>query len=159
NKTRDGLPETAHFATQTIANGKVYIATQTTLSVYGLLQSLTLVSGANQTAPIFTTLPAPIQVQVVDPYSGVGIPNVSVSFSDGGKGGTFNPPSPTSPILTGTYRPITLFLRSQALTRSRPPRPRVCLSPKRRPRGLRHKCSFVPVTSKRDKPDPSFPPN
>jgi len=94
NKTRDGLPETAHFATQTIANGKVYIATQTTLSVYGLLQSLTLVSGANQTAPIFTTLPAPIQVQVVDPYSGVGIPNVSVSFSDGGKGGTFNPPSP-----------------------------------------------------------------
>jgi hypothetical protein len=34
---RDTLPKVAHFATQTIANGKVYIATQTTLSVYGLL--------------------------------------------------------------------------------------------------------------------------
>jgi len=27
---RDTLPKVAHFATQTIANGKVYIATQTT---------------------------------------------------------------------------------------------------------------------------------
>ncbi|MGD0823627.1 MAG: Ig-like domain-containing protein [Terriglobales bacterium] len=96
NKARDGLPATAHFATQTIANGKVYIATQTTLSVYGLLQALTPVGGANQTAPILTTLPAPIQVQVVNPYTGVGIPNVSVTFSDGGEGGTFNPPNATS---------------------------------------------------------------
>jgi hypothetical protein len=94
NPARDKLPPVAHFATQTIANGKVYVATQTTLSVYGVLQNLTLVSGANQTAPILTTLPAPIQVQVVDPYTGVGIPNVTVSFSDGGKGGKFNPPSP-----------------------------------------------------------------
>ncbi|MGB0118979.1 MAG: Ig-like domain-containing protein [Terriglobales bacterium] len=92
--TRDKLPPVAHFATQIVANGKVFVATQTTLSVYGLLQSLTSVGGANQTAPILTTLPAPIQVQVVDPYTGVGIPNVSVSFSDGGKGGMFNPPSP-----------------------------------------------------------------
>lgn len=96
NPTRDKLPPVAHFATQTIANGKVYVATQTTLSVYGILQNLTLVSGANQTAPILTTLPAPIQVQVVDPYTGVGIPNVTVSFSDGGKKGTFNPPSAQS---------------------------------------------------------------
>jgi hypothetical protein len=94
NGVRDTLPKTAHFATQTIANGKVYVATQTTLEAYGLLQGLILVSGANQTAPILTTLPAPIQVQVIDPYSGVGIQGVSVSFSDGGKGGTFNPPSP-----------------------------------------------------------------
>ena len=96
NAGRDKLPPVAHFATQTIANGKVYIATQTTLSVYGLLQSLTLAGGANQIAPILTTLPAPIQVQVVDPYTGVGIPNVTVSFSDGGKKGTFNPASEQS---------------------------------------------------------------
>ena len=92
--TRDKLPPVAHFVTQIVANGKVFVATQTTLSAYGLLQSLTSVGGANQTAPILTTLPAPIQVQVVDPYTGVGIANVSVSLSDGGKGGTFNPPSP-----------------------------------------------------------------
>ncbi len=92
---RDTLPKTAHFATQTIANGKVYVATQTTLQVYGLLQGLTLVSGANQTGPILTTLPAPIVVQVIDPYSGVGIQGVTVSFSDSKKG-TFSPPSMAS---------------------------------------------------------------
>jgi Bacterial Ig-like domain (group 1) len=94
NAARDKLPPIAHFATQIVAGGKVYVATQTTLSVYGLLQNLTLVSGGNQTGPILTTLPTPIQVQVADPYTGVGIPNVSVSFSDGGKKGNFNPPGP-----------------------------------------------------------------
>ena len=91
-KARDFLPSTAHFITQTVANGRVYIATRTTLEVYGLFQNLALVSGANQSAPVLTTL-APIQVQVSDPYTGVGIPGVTVTFSDGGKGGTFNPPS------------------------------------------------------------------
>ena len=95
-KARDDLPKLAHFATQTVANGRVYVATRTTLEVYGLFQSLTLVSGANQSAPVLTTLPAPIQVQVDDPYTGVGIPGVTVTFSDGGKGGTFNPSSAVS---------------------------------------------------------------
>jgi hypothetical protein len=95
-KARDDLPPLAHFATQTVANGKVYVATRATLEVYGLLQSLTLVSGANQSAPVLTTLPAPIQVQIDDPYTGVGIPGVTVTFSDGGKGGTLNPPSAVS---------------------------------------------------------------
>jgi adhesin/invasin len=40
---------------------------------------------------VLTSLPAPIKVQDSDPYSGVGIPGVTVTFSDGGKGGTFNP--------------------------------------------------------------------
>jgi hypothetical protein len=30
-------PRLSHFATQTVVNGKVYIATETTLEVYGLL--------------------------------------------------------------------------------------------------------------------------
>ncbi len=96
NKTRDALPKTAHFATQTVVSGKVFVATETTLSVYGLLQSLTTISGANQTAPILTTLPEPIVVQVANPYTGVGIQGVTVTFGDGGKGGTFNPPSQVS---------------------------------------------------------------
>ncbi len=95
-KARDALPATAHFVTQTIANGKVYVATQTTLSVYGLFQDMALVSGSNQSGPVLTTLPAPIVMQVTDPYSGAGIPGVTVSFSDGGKNGTFNPPSGVS---------------------------------------------------------------
>jgi hypothetical protein len=93
NKARDQLPTVAHFVTQTVANGKVYVATRTTLQVYGLFQTLTLVGGDNQSAPILTTLPAPIQLQVVDPYSGSGIPNMTVTFSDGGKGGIFDPAS------------------------------------------------------------------
>lgn len=35
--TRDKLPSVAHFVTQTVVNGKVYVGTQTTLAVYGLL--------------------------------------------------------------------------------------------------------------------------
>jgi len=95
-KSRDDLPPVAHFATQTVANGKVYIATETTLQAYGLFQYLTLSGGGNQSAPVLTALPAPIQLQVIDPYNAVGIPNVTVTFSDGGKGGVFNPPNSVS---------------------------------------------------------------
>ena len=35
--SRDALPPIAHFITQTVANGKVYIGTQSSLAVYGLL--------------------------------------------------------------------------------------------------------------------------
>lgn len=116
NKTRDTLPLVAHYATQTVVNGKVYIATagQTgstctsikpptgnppcpgQLSVYGLLNGPTVVSGAGQTAPALTTLPSPIEVQVINPYTGAGINGVTVNFSDGGKKGTFNPASAVS---------------------------------------------------------------
>src|SRR6202453_3082833 len=96
NKARDQLPQVAHFVTQTVANGKVYVATRTNLQVYGLFQSLTSVGGNNQSAQILTALPSPLQLQVIDPYSGNGIPNVTVTFSDGGKGGVFNPASVVS---------------------------------------------------------------
>ncbi len=94
--SRDRLPAVAHFATQTVVNGKVYVATQTTLSVYGLYQSLNLTAGGSQSAQVLETLPNPIQVQVTDPYSGVGLAGVTVNFSDGGKKGTFNPASGVS---------------------------------------------------------------
>lgn len=95
-KARDTLPPVAHFVTQTVANGKVYVATQTTLSAYGLLPNPALVGGGNQSATVLTTLPAAIQVQIVNPYGGAGIAGVTVSFSDGGKKGTFNPASAVS---------------------------------------------------------------
>ena len=95
-KSRDALPPVAHFVTQTVVNGKAYVVTQTTLSVYGLLPTATVVSGANQSAQVLTALPAPIQVQVVDPYLGIGVPGMTVTFSDGGKNGSFNPASTVS---------------------------------------------------------------
>jgi len=98
NKARDAMPAVAHFVNQIVANGKVYVATQTTLTVYGLFKSLTLTGGGNQSSPVLTSLPLPIQAQVTDPYSGVGLPGATVTFSDGGKGGTFNPGSVVSDV-------------------------------------------------------------
>ena len=91
-KPRDTLPTVAHFATQTVANGKVYVATQTTLSAYGLLTSPVLYSGGNQTAPVLSTIP--IQVQVANPYNGAGVNGMTVTFS--AKSGTFSPLSGVS---------------------------------------------------------------
>jgi len=89
---RDNVPDVAHFVTQTVADGRVYVATRTTLEVFGLRHYMSVVSGANQSAPTLTTLPQPIQIGAVQAYTNVPFSGVAVTFSDGGKGGTFNPP-------------------------------------------------------------------
>jgi len=100
--SQDKLPyPLAHFATQTVVNGKLYIATQQSLEVYGLLPLLTISSGNNQTAPVLNRLPLPLQILASDPYSGALQSEVTVTFSDGGKGGTFNPAS----AVTGSSGP------------------------------------------------------
>jgi hypothetical protein len=109
---RDTLPPVAHFVTQTIANGKVYIATQTTLSVYGILENLTLVSGGNQNGTVKQPLPAAIMMQVVDPYSGNGISGVTVTFSDNGAGGSFNPASVVSSSTAGSIGDVSTIYTS-----------------------------------------------
>jgi Bacterial Ig-like domain (group 1) len=92
--SRDKMPyKPAHFATETVVNGKVYVATQQSLEAYGLLHVLSISSGNNQSAPILTALPSPLQILASDPYSGAPQVGVTVNFSDGGKGGTFNPSS------------------------------------------------------------------
>ena len=96
NKTRDFLPKVAHFATQTVANGRVYVATQNSLEAYGLLHILSIESGNNQSGPILSPLPAPIVIETENPYTGQPIQGVTVNFSDGGKGGFFTPPSQVS---------------------------------------------------------------
>ena len=109
---RDTLPPVAHFVTQTIANGKVYIATQTTLSVYGILENLTLVSGGNQNGTVKQPLPAAIMMQVVDPYSGNGISGVTVTFSANGAGGSFNPASVVSSSTAGSIGDVSTIYTS-----------------------------------------------
>jgi hypothetical protein len=89
--TRDTLPALGHFATQTVANGRVYVGTRTSLEAYGLFQTATVTGGGAQTATVATKLPVPIQVQVADPYTGQPDAGVTVNFSDGGKGGSFSP--------------------------------------------------------------------
>ena len=94
--TRDKLPKVGHFATQTIANGKVYVATQNSLEVFGLFHIMSVAGGNNQTAQVLTSLPAPLQISTTDPYNGQPIAGVTITFSDGNKGGTFNPTSATT---------------------------------------------------------------
>ncbi len=89
----DALPPVGHFATQTVANGRVYIATQNSLEVYGLRHYMSIVSGGGQSGTVFTALSQPIQVQAVQAYSNIPYVGATVTFSDGGKGGIFNPPN------------------------------------------------------------------
>jgi outer membrane protein assembly factor BamB len=99
NPGRDKLPPIGHFVTQTVANGHVYVATQTSLEAYGLFHSIAVAAGGAQSATAATALPVPVQIHVGSPYGGQPDPGVTVSFSDGCKKvggplcGVFNPTS------------------------------------------------------------------
>ena len=96
---RDALPAVGHFVTQTVANGRVYVATRTSLEAYGLLNVTSITGGGGQTALSGLALPAPIQVQASNPYTGQFIANAAITFSDGctkpgaATCGSFNPAS------------------------------------------------------------------
>src|SRR6202521_2705904 len=90
---RDTLPPVGHFVTQTVANGKVYVGTRNSLEAYGLFHVVTITGGNAQTATVATALPAPINVNAANPYTGQPDVGATVNFSDGGKGGSFNPTS------------------------------------------------------------------
>jgi hypothetical protein len=112
---RDTLGNVAKYVTPTIANGKVYTATQTQLLVYGLLYPLKTSAGNKQSGAVQTTLPIPVTIEATSPYTGKPAAGVSVTFSDNGAGGTFGTPSATTnssgkasstytlPSKTGTY--------------------------------------------------------
>ena len=68
---RDTLPFVGHFATQTVANGRVYVATQNSLEIYGLLQILTMSGTAVDIAAGATTgNTSTITVTPVNEFSG-----------------------------------------------------------------------------------------
>jgi hypothetical protein len=114
--TRDVLPPTAHFASQTVVNGRVYIGTQASLEVYGLLSSLKTVQGNNQTATVATTLPVTLKVKAVDSYEGAAVAGIPVTFSDGGKGGTFSNPNATTDSSGIASTNYTFFTKSRVVT-------------------------------------------
>jgi hypothetical protein len=90
---RDSLGTIGHSATPTVANGKVYAGTQTQLVAYGLFPDINPAGGNNQTGNAGTTLPVAITVVASNPYTGSPVPGVTVTFSDGGKNGTFGNPT------------------------------------------------------------------
>jgi hypothetical protein len=91
---RDALAGVAHFATPTIANGKVFIGGTKAFYVYGLLPAIKAVSGSGQTGFLNATLPIALIMQASDAYSGNGIANAVLTCKDGGAGGTFSNPTP-----------------------------------------------------------------
>lgn len=93
---RDAIAGTAHFATPTIANGKVYIGGTSLLYVFGLLPSLSVKGGNNQSGYLGATLATPVSVLAKDTYTGKPIANVSLTCKDGGAGGSFSNPSPVT---------------------------------------------------------------
>lgn len=112
---RDALPALAHFASPIAADGKVFVGTVNSLVVFGVLPTMVMVGGGGQSATTGSTLPNPLQVQILDPSTQNPIPGVTVTFSDGGKGGVVNPASAitdangfaatsyTLPAKTGTF--------------------------------------------------------
>ncbi len=112
--TRDTLPAVSHFVTQTVANGRVYVGTKASVEAYGLFHILKITGGANQSGTVAAKL-APISASATNPYTGQPDVGVTVNFSDGGKGGIFNPSSAvtdasgnvqtvyTLPTKSGTY--------------------------------------------------------
>ena len=114
--TRDTLPPTAHFASQTVVNGRVYIGTQTSLEVYGLFSTLNIVQGNNQTAAVATTLPVTLKVKALDSYEGAPVAGIPVTFSDGGKGGTFSNPNATTDSSGIASTNYTFFTKARAVT-------------------------------------------
>jgi len=106
-QNRDVLPQTAHFATPVLADGKLFIGALKELLVYGLLPVLTMDGGNNQAAPAGTTLPASLSVQAIDPLSGKGRPGVTISFTDLYKGGGVF--SPASAVTDGTGTVSTTY--------------------------------------------------
>jgi Bacterial Ig-like domain (group 1) len=90
---RDVISPTAHFAPVVEAGGKVFVGTTVELTVFGLFPGLAPASGNNQSGTVLSTLPAPIQVQGFNPYTDTVYSGVTVTFSDGGKGGTFSNPT------------------------------------------------------------------
>ncbi len=90
---RDALGPVGHFITQTVDNGKVYVGNNNSLLAYGLFHQLNVTSGNGQSAAVATALSNPIVVQASSPYTGLPDVGATVTFSDGGKGGSFNPPS------------------------------------------------------------------
>jgi hypothetical protein len=101
---RDTLPAVGHFVTQTVASGRVYVATKTSLEVYGLFDVAAVTGGNGQSGTVGTNLAFPVRIHISNPYTGQPAVGVTVNLSDGCKVlgstscGTFNPTSAVTDV-------------------------------------------------------------
>ena len=96
--SRDALGNMVHFAMPMVADGRVYINGASQLAVFGLLPFFAPTSGNTQSGTAGSVLSVPLQATLTDAYSQRAdtIPGIPVTFSDGGKGGSFSSPTPTT---------------------------------------------------------------
>ena len=126
---RDKLGTVAHFATQTVANGRVYVAAETQTSppayalvAYGLFHSIAVVGGGGQSAVVTHTLPRGLLIQVTNPYTGQPEAGTTITFSDGCSKagsvtcGTFNPTSAVTDWRGYAYTTYTVPQKSGTYT-------------------------------------------
>ncbi len=94
------------FVTPTVANGKVFVASENQFLVYGLLPLLSVNAGNNQSAYVGTALPTALAVEVINSYTGQPVQGVTVKFTATPAGGTFGSPTSvtnSAGIATTTY--------------------------------------------------------
>lgn len=92
------LPSKTGKYTITVSGPTAVSTTFSETAVSGPVAKLMLVSGGGQSGVVATTLPQPIIVAAKDAYGNL-VAGASVSFVDGGAGGTF---SPVGPVTTGS---------------------------------------------------------
>jgi Bacterial Ig-like domain (group 1) len=88
------LPTVPGSITVTAKNGNLSLNVSEK-AIAGSPASVGVVAGNHQSAPPNTQLPSALVVQVSDQY-GNPVSGVSVAFADGGAGGTFSSPNPTT---------------------------------------------------------------
>jgi hypothetical protein len=104
-----------HFITPLVANGKVYVGTESTVVVFGLLPFLAAAGGTSQTCTVGSSLPLPITVEAEN-SSGAGVQGVIVNFSDGNKGGVFSNPNATTNSAGMATSSYTCPTKAQSIT-------------------------------------------
>ncbi|MCU1302949.1 MAG: pyrrolo-quinoline quinone [Candidatus Sulfotelmatobacter sp.] len=114
NSARDALGAVPHFASPLVANGRVYIGTNTQLKVYGLFPELNPSAGNLQSATVNT--PITLTAQAINAYTGAATPGVPVTFSDGGLRGVFNPATANTNSSGNATTSYTLPKTAGALT-------------------------------------------
>ena len=108
--SRDTLGTTAHFVIPTVADGRVYVGTQTQLAVYGLMPVISNVSGGNQTGKAGSTLPLPLTIRVTDPYTRCAVVECDRQLQrKGGSFGNSNPFTDSTGTASTTYTLPTTF--------------------------------------------------
>jgi hypothetical protein len=85
-------PKTAGTVTVTATYPNSTKASFTVTVLPGPASKITILSGSKQTAPVQTTYPLPLKVQLLDANNN-GIAGGTITFTDGNKGGAFSPAS------------------------------------------------------------------